>query len=46
MYNTKWIEILSDPTTWNEEFELPCGSYFVLEIQDYFEYIKKTSKID
>ena len=25
--------------TWNEEFELPDGSYSVSDIQDYFEYI-------
>ena len=25
--------------TWNEEFELPDGSYSVPNIQDYFEYI-------
>ena len=30
--------------TWNEEFELPDGSYSVLDIQEYFEYILK--KID
>ena len=24
-------------TTWNEEFELPDGSYSVSDIQDYFE---------
>ena len=28
-------------TTWNEEFELPHGSYSVSDIQDYFEYIIK-----
>ena len=27
--------------TWNEGFELPDGSYSVLDIQDYFEYIFK-----
>ena len=27
--------------TWNEEFELPEGSYSILDIQDYFEYILK-----
>ena len=26
---------------WNEEFELPDGSYSVSNIQDYFEYIFK-----
>ena len=25
--------------TWNEEFELPDGSYSVLDIQTYFKYI-------
>ena len=27
--------------TWNEEFESPDGSYALLDIQDYFEYILK-----
>ena len=27
--------------SWNEEFELPDGSYSVSDIQDYFEYILK-----
>ena len=27
--------------TWNNEFELPDGSYSVSNIQDYFEYILK-----
>ena len=27
--------------TWNDKFELPDGSYTVLYIQDYFEYIFK-----
>ena len=27
--------------TWNEEYELPNGSYHVPDIQDYFEYIWK-----
>ena len=27
--------------TWNEEFELPEGSYSISDIQDYFEYILK-----
>ena len=30
--------------TWNEEFELPDGSYSVLDIQDYFEYIFKKTR--
>ena len=28
-------------TTWNDEFNLPDGSYSVSDIQDYFEYIIK-----
>ena len=28
-------------TTWNDEFELPDGSYAISDIQDYFEYILK-----
>ena len=27
--------------TWNDEFELPDGSYHASDIQDYFEYILK-----
>ena len=27
--------------TWNEEFNLPDGSFSVCDIQDYFEYIVK-----
>ena len=27
---------------WNEGFELPDGSYSILNIQDYFEYILKS----
>ena len=30
--------------TWNEEFEWPDGSYFISDIQDYFEYILKNMK--
>ena len=29
------------PPIWNEEFELPNGSYLLSVIQDYFEYILK-----
>ena len=32
---------LKSAPTWNEEFELPDGSYSVSDIQDYFEYILK-----
>ena len=27
--------------TWNEEFQLPDGSYSISDIQGYFEYIFK-----
>ena len=30
--------------TWNEEFELPNGSYSVLDIKDCFKYILKKTK--
>ena len=29
------------PPTWNEEFELPDGSYSISDVQDYFKYIFK-----
>ena len=35
---------LSAPT-WSDEFNLPEGSYFVPNIQDYFEYIIKNMKL-
>ena len=38
-YKISKFKILT--STWNEEFELPDGSYFVSDIQDYFEYILK-----
>ena len=37
-YNNKFK---ISPSTWNEEFKLPDGSYSVSDIQDYFEYILK-----
>ena len=45
-YNNNKFKI-SAPT-WNDKFELPDGSYSVLDIQDYFEYILKKhgEKID
>ena len=39
LYRNNKFEI-SAPT-WNEEFELPDGSYSISDIQDYFEYILK-----
>ena len=39
-YNNNKFKI-SAPT-WNDKFELSDRSYFVSDIQDYFEYILKT----
>ena len=38
-YNNDKFKISA--STWNQEFTLPHGSYSVLDIQDYFEYIMK-----
>ena len=38
-YNNNKFKI-SAPT-WNDEFELPDGSYSVSDIQDYFKQFKK-----
>ena len=38
-YNNNKFKI-SAPT-WNDEFELPDGSYSISDIQDNFEYLKK-----
>ena len=38
-YNNNRFKI-SAPT-WNEQFELPDGSYSISDVQDYFEYILK-----
>ena len=38
-YNNNKFKI-SAPT-WNDKFELPDGSYFISDIQDYFVYILK-----
>ena len=43
-YNNNKFKI-SAPT-WNEEFELPDGSYSVSDIQNYFEYILKKHEED
>ena len=32
------------PPTWNEEFELPDGSYSVSDIQDSFKYVLKKNR--
>ena len=41
-YHT-WKNIKNNKSApaWNEEFELPDGSYSVSDIQDYFEYSLK-----
>ena len=38
-YNNNKFKIAAP--TWSDEFELPDGSYSILNIQDYFEYILK-----
>ena len=38
-YNNNKFKI-SGPT-WNDEFDLPDGSYSIADIQDYFEFIIK-----
>ena len=41
-YKNSKFKILAP--TWNEEFELPDGSHYVSDIQDYFENIIKKYK--
>ena len=38
-YNKNKFKIST--TTWIDEFHLPDGSYYIWDIQDYFEYIIK-----
>ena len=40
LYKNNKLKISS--TIWNEEFELPDGSYSVSDIEGYFEYVLKT----
>ena len=42
-YNNNKFKI-SAPT-WNDTFDLPDGSYFIADIQDYFEFIVKNIKL-
>ena len=42
-YNNNNFEI-SAPT-WNNNFDLPDGSYSIADIQDYFEFIIKKMKL-
>ena len=39
-YNNNKFKIF--PPTWNYEFNLPDRSYYISDIQDYFENIIKT----
>ena len=41
-YKNNKLKIIAP--TWNDEFELPDGSYSVSDIQDYIEYIIKKRK--
>ena len=38
-YNNNKFKIFAP--TWNDEFDLPDGSYFIADIQYYFEFIIK-----
>ena len=42
-YKNNKLKIIAP--TWNDEFELPDGSYSVSDIQDYIEYIINKHKI-
>ena len=43
-YNNNKFKI--SPPAWNDEFELPDGSYSISDIQDYIEYILKKHGVD
>ena len=38
-YKNNKLEITT--STWNDEFKLPDGSYYVSDIQDYFDYVNE-----
>ena len=42
-YNNNKFTILAP--TWNDTFDLPDGSYSIADIQDYFEFIIKNTKL-
>ena len=42
--HTKTINLKCQLRKWNEEFELPGGSYSVWDIQDYFKYILRNMR--
>ena len=41
-YNNNKFKISA--LTWNDVFDLPDGSYFIADIQDYFEFIIKKQR--
>ena len=43
IYKKSYINYKSEISApaWNEKFELPDGSHFISDIQDYFKYILK-----
>ena len=43
-YKNSKLKIIAP--TWNDEFVLPDGSYFVPDIQDYIEYLIKARNIN
>ena len=40
----KNIKFKTSAPKWNEEYELPDGSYSISDIQEYFEYILRNMK--
>ena len=42
-YNNNKFKISAQ--TWNDEFNLPDGSYSIFHIQDYLEFIIKNTKL-
>ena len=42
-YNNNKFKIFG--STWDATFDLPDGSYFIADIQDYFEFIIKNMKL-
>ena len=42
-YNNNKFKIFG--STWDDTFDLPDGSYFIADIQDYFEFIIKNMKL-
>ena len=42
-YDNKKFKISA--LTWNDEFDLPDGSYSIADFQDYFEFIPRNTKL-